>query len=71
MIEVSHLNEKKGLKALPKEIQENIQEILQILDKEYGSERLKYEDDGGYVAILEKKEDFQQIKNNVYIDYAI
>jgi len=41
------------------------------LDKEYGSERLKYEDDGGYVAILEKKEDFQQIKNNAYIDYAI
>jgi len=71
MIEVSHLNEKKGLKALPQEIQENIQEILQILDKEYESEKLKYEDDGGYVAILEKKEDFQQIKNNVYIDYAI
>lgn len=62
---------KKDFKAIPQEIQENIQEILQILDKEYGLERLKYEDDGGYVTILEKKEDFQQIKNNAYIDYAI
>jgi len=58
---------KKGFKALPQEIQE----ILQVLDKEYGLERLKYEDDGGYVTILEKKEDFKQIKNNRYIDYAI
>lgn len=68
MIEVSHLSEKERLKSLPHEVQDAIQGILQILDTEYGADRDKYEDDGGYVAVLEKKEDFQQIKDNAYID---
>jgi hypothetical protein len=41
---------------------------LQILDTEYGADRDKYKDDGGYVEILEKEEDFKQIKDNAYID---
>ncbi|WP_461612028.1 hypothetical protein [Clostridium sp. Marseille-QA1073] len=41
------------------------------MDKEYGAKRLKCEDDIGYVVILEKKENFKQIKNNAYIDYVI
>lgn len=68
MIEVSHLNEKERLVALPQEVQETILCILQILDIEYGADRNKYKDDGGYVAILEKQEDFKPIKDNAYID---
>lgn len=68
MIEVSHLSEKERLKALPHEVPENIQGILQILDTEYGADRDKYEDDGGYVLVVEKDVDFQEIKDKVYID---
>jgi hypothetical protein len=68
MIEVSHLNEQEGLTALPQAVQETIIGILQILDTEYGAGRDKHKDDGGYVAILEKEEEFQQIKDKDYID---
>lgn len=49
-------------------MQKTILEILQVLELEYGKDR-KYEDDGGYVAIVEKKEDFKEIKNKAYVDY--
>ncbi|SHH32384.1 hypothetical protein SAMN02745196_00008 [Clostridium collagenovorans DSM 3089] len=68
MIEVSHLNEKEKLKALPHEVQETIEGILQILDTEYGANRNKYEDDGGYVVVVEKIEDFKEIMDKAYID---
>lgn len=68
MIEVSHLNEKESLRGLPQEIQETIQGILQILDTEYGVYRDKYKDDGGYVIVVDKDSDFQEIKNKEYID---
>ena len=68
MIEVSHLNEQERLKGLPREVQEIILGILQILDTEYGADRDKYKEDGGYVVILENEEDFQQIKDKAYID---
>lgn len=68
MIEVSHLNEKERLKALPQEVQETIQGILQILDSEYGADRDKYEDDGGYVIVIEKDADFQEIEDKAYIN---
>lgn len=68
MIEVSHLNEKERLTALALEVQETILGILQILDSEYGADRDKYEDDGGYVIVVEKDADFQEIKDKAYID---
>ncbi|GFZ30779.1 hypothetical protein CSC2_13050 [Clostridium zeae] len=51
MIEVSYLREYGKVKSLPMEVQETIQGILQILDTEYGADRNKYEDDGGYVLV--------------------
>lgn len=51
-----------------KEVQETIQGILQILDTEYGADRNKYEDDGGYVLVVEEEKDFEEIKNKTYID---
>lgn len=68
MIEVSYLREQEKLKFLPKEVQETIQGILQILDTEYGADRNKYEDDGGYVIVVERKEDLEEIKGRTYID---
>lgn len=68
MIEVSYLREQEKLKFLPKEVQEIIQGMLQILDTEYGTDRNKYEDDGGYIIAVERKEDFEKIKDKTYID---
>lgn len=68
MIEVSYLREQEKLKFLPKEVQEIIQGMLQILDTEYGTDRNKYEDDGGYIIAVERKEDFEEIKDKTYID---
>ncbi|MGG7178342.1 hypothetical protein ACQPU1_12145 [Clostridium paraputrificum] len=68
MIEVSYLSEKERLKVLPQKVQETIQGILQILDTEYGADRNKYEDNGGYIIVVENKEDFQEIKKKTYID---
>ncbi len=69
MLEVSCLREKERLKNLPREVQEIVLGILQILDIEYGANRNKYEDGGGYVVIIEKEEDFKGLKDKTYIDY--
>lgn len=68
MIEVSYLQEKGKVKSLPQEVQEVVGSILEILDSEYGAERSKYEDDGGYIIVVEKEDDFRLIKEMTYID---
>ncbi|MNP31087.1 hypothetical protein D3C76_1241930 [compost metagenome] len=55
MIEVSNLREHEKVKPLPNEVQETIQAMLQILDTEYGADRNKYEDGGGYVIVVEEE----------------
>ncbi|WP_051624110.1 hypothetical protein [Clostridium akagii] len=50
------------------EVQKTIQGILQIIDNQYGTGRNKYKDNGGYVVVVEKKEDFQEIKDKVHIN---
>lgn len=71
MIEITYLREMEKVQGLPVEVQEGIKDILEILDSEYGSNRDKYVDDGGYV------EDFKQIQkktnidiNNVIVEYV-
>lgn len=68
MIEVTYTREKGVLKTMPQEVQEAIARILEILDSEYGAYRNKYEDDGGYVVVLEKEEDIKELKDKTYID---
>lgn len=68
MIEISHFYEKERIRGYPREVKEVIKGIVQILDHEYGSERLKYEDNGGYIAILENEDDFYKMKYKAYID---
>ncbi|MEW8995477.1 hypothetical protein [Clostridium sp.] len=62
MIEVSYLREYGKVKFLQKEVQETVRGILQILDTEYGADRNKYEDDGGYVIVVEAARNFKEIK---------
>lgn len=67
MIRIAYLREKHKIKALPQEVQKIILGILQVLESEYGKER-KLEDDGGYVMIVDKKEEFEKIKDIIYIN---
>ncbi|WP_252220294.1 hypothetical protein, partial [Clostridium sp. CMCC3678] len=48
--------------------QDVIKEILEILDPEYGVDRDKYADDGGYVVVVENIEDFKEIHKKINID---
>ncbi len=68
MIEIAYSREKGILRNMPQEVQETIEEILQILDSEYGANRNRYEDAGGYVVVVEKIEDFKEIIDKAYID---
>jgi hypothetical protein len=67
VIKLAYLKEKDNLKAIPKEAQDTILGILQILDSEYGKDR-NFKDDGGYVIVVEKEADFEEIKRTAYID---
>jgi hypothetical protein len=68
MIELTHLREGEIVKKLPSEVQQSIKEVLKILDYEYGEDRDKYKDDGGYVVVIEKYDDFKKLKQRVQID---
>ena len=68
MIELAYLADMDKVKSIAEEVQKVIGGILQVLDSEYGANRDKYEDDGGYVVVVEKEEDFQIIKDKIYID---
>ncbi|WP_346888823.1 hypothetical protein [Clostridium sp. UBA1056] len=68
MIEIVYFKEEKLIQKLQLEIQASIRKILKILDDEYGEGRNKYEDDGGYVVVIEKKEDFKELEDKAYIE---
>ncbi|CAI3565517.1 hypothetical protein [Clostridium neonatale] len=68
MIELAHLKEISKADRLPKEVQENIEGILSILDEEYGADRDQYKDNGGYVIVVEDESDFPIIKEKAHID---
>lgn len=67
MIEIGYLKEKDKIKSMPQEVQDTILRILEVLDTEYGADR-NYEDDGGYVLVIEKAQHFQELKEKTYID---
>lgn len=68
MIEITYLREMEKVQALPIEVQEVIKGILEILDSEYGADRDKYSDNGGYVVVVESSEDFKEIQKKTNID---
>ena len=66
MIKLLNLKEMNKVSKLPKEVQNNIEGILTILDESYGEDRSK-NDDGGYVIVVEEKDDFEIIEKNTHI----
>ena len=68
MIELTHLKGINKADRLPKEVQENIEGILSILDEEYGADREQYKDNGGYVIVVEDESDFQIIREKAHIN---
>lgn len=72
MIGLLNLKEMKKVSMFPNEVQNNIKGILTILDEAYGEDRSK-NDDGWYVIVVEKKDDFKEIENstNINIDNVI
>ena len=68
MIEITYLREMERVQALPVEMQEVIKGILEILDLEYGVDRDKYVDNGGYVVVVESIDDFKEIQEKANID---
>ncbi|MCT4508241.1 MAG: hypothetical protein N4A48_05665 [Tepidibacter sp.] len=65
MIKIAHVKETENLN-LPKEVVEVIKSVTAILDAEYGKERNE-QLEGGYIIILESKDDFEKLKE-IYID---
>ncbi len=52
------------LSEYPKEIVENVDNIINILDENYGFNR-KLTDDGGYVCIVEGIKEVEDLKSNI------
>ena len=67
MRKVSKLSDLDGIN-LDNNVVINIQEQLNILDENYGAERDIDSDLGGYVLILETKEDAIEVKENILKD---
>lgn len=66
MIKIEHEKETESLR-LPQEVARVIKEIATILDTEYGQDRDVNGGDGGYILVIESKDDFDKLKD-IYID---
>ena len=64
---------KKGdlnlLSEYPKEVVENVDDVITILDESYGDNR-KSTDDGGYVCVIEDIEEVEYLKVNVLNEFV-
>ncbi|CEQ15121.1 hypothetical protein [Paraclostridium sordellii] len=52
------------LSEYPKEVVENVDNVINILDENYGCNR-KLTDDGGYVCIVEDIKEVEDLKSNI------
>ena len=68
MIELVNLEDLEKVEHLPQELREVIADDLAIFSAEYGSER-NYKVEGGYVAIIEKVEDYLALREH-NLDFA-
>lgn len=69
MIKIGYLKEINKVNHLPKEVIEVTKKILTILDNEYGANR-NLDDDGGYILIIENKEDLEALEDEIGIPTA-
>lgn len=68
MIKIGYLKEGELLDNMPLEVQETVLGTLEILDSEYGVDRDIAQDNGGYVLIVEYKEELKEVKDKANID---
>ncbi len=64
MIKLYKKEELNLLSEYPKEVVENVDNIINILDENYGYNR-KLTDDGGYVCTIEDIKDIENLKSNI------
>ena len=64
MIKLIKKEELKVLSEYPKEVVENVNNVINILDENYGYNR-KLTDDGGYVCVIEEIEEVEYLKVNI------
>lgn len=67
MIIVGKVKELDKVKDYPTEVKEKIREQLEILDNCYGTDRNLKKDLGGYIAVVESKEDIKILQKE-YLD---
>ena len=64
MINLLKKEDLKVLSEYPKEVVENVDNIINILDENYGFNR-KLTDDGGYVCIVEDIKEVENLNSNI------
>ena len=64
MINLLKKEDLKLLSAYPKEVVENVDDVITILNESYGDNR-KSTDDGGYVCVIEEIEEVEYLKVNI------
>ena len=64
MINLLKKEDLKLLSAYPKEVVENVDDVITILNESYGDNR-KSTDDGGYVCIIENIKEVENLKSNI------
>lgn len=68
MIVLSNLDDLEKVEHLPKKLREVIADYLVTLSADYSSER-DYKAEGGYVAVIERVEDYLEFKEH-NLDFA-
>lgn len=66
MIKIAHVKGTESLR-MPQEVVRVIKDIATILDTEYGKDRDVDGGDGGYILVIESKDEFKKLKD-IYID---
>ena len=64
MINLWKKEDLNSLSEYPKEVVENVDNVINILDENYGYNR-KLTDDGGYVCIIEDIKEVENLKSNI------
>jgi hypothetical protein len=64
----THKDSEKIKGLFPIEVISEVTNILKILDENYGSDREIYEDDGGYICIIENNKDVEELKSKYELD---
>ncbi|EIW19592.1 MULTISPECIES: hypothetical protein [Pelosinus] len=70
MRKIAHIEEVEQLKGVSSEVVDVIREAVTILDIEYGQSRDVDHGNGGYVIIIESKDELQRLKE-IHIDVKI